>query len=112
MINKLLGYREKQKKLFYDDPKQHLGDVTTINLTFLSGGVQMNVVPNELCVGFDMRITPTTNIAEFQKMLETWTEEVNDNNLVFLRGPRVPYMIDMLYFEDYFGLSHTYFLAF
>lgn len=75
MINKLLGYREKQKKLFYDDPKQHLGDVTTINLTFLSGGVQMNVVPNELCVGFDMRITPTTNIAEFQKMLETWTEE-------------------------------------
>ena len=32
----------------------------------MSGGVQMNVVPNEFTVGFDIRITPTTNMAEFE----------------------------------------------
>ena len=43
-----------------------LGDVTTVNLTYMSGGVQMNVVPNEFTVGFDIRITPTTNMEEFE----------------------------------------------
>ena len=32
----------------------------------MAGGVQMNVVPNEFTVGFDIRITPTTNMAEFE----------------------------------------------
>ena len=47
-------------------PSNNLGDVTTVNLTYMSGGVQMNVVPNEFTVGFDIRITPTTNMAEFE----------------------------------------------
>ena len=47
-------------------PLINLGDVTTVNLTYMSGGVQMNVVPNEFTVGFDIRITPTTNMAEFE----------------------------------------------
>ena len=36
----------------------------------------MNVVPNEFTLGFDMRITPTTNLEEFEKTLLQWCKEV------------------------------------
>ena len=77
LINKVLGYRETMKKHFEANPKLTLGDVTTVNLTMMSGGVQMNVVPQEFSLGFDMRITPTTNIVEFEKMLREWCAEVS-----------------------------------
>lgn len=77
IINKLLGYRETMKKKLDDNPKLTLGDVTTVNLTMMSGGIQMNVVPQEFTLGFDMRITPTTDIMEFEKMLREWCTEVS-----------------------------------
>ena len=43
----------------------------------------MNVVPNELTIGFDIRITPSTNIVDFENQLRKWMEEVfilNDLN--------------------------------
>jgi aminoacylase len=76
LINKLLGFREAQKKLLEANSEFTLGDVTTVNLTMISGGVQMNVVPNEFTLGFDMRITPTTNLKEFEKTLNKWCKEV------------------------------------
>ena len=76
LINKLLGYREEQKKKFEADPNSTLGDVTTVNLTTMSGGVQQNVVPNEFVIGFDIRITPTTNLKQFEDMIRKWCEEV------------------------------------
>ena len=78
LINKLLGYREEQKKKFEADPNSTLGDVTTVNLTTMSGGVQQNVVPNEFVIGFDIRITPTTNLKEFESMIRKWCDEVID----------------------------------
>ncbi len=47
-----------------------------MNLTMMSGGVQMNVVPNEFKVGFDIRITPTTDMKQFEAMIMKWVEEV------------------------------------
>ena len=47
LMNKLLNFRSEQKKIYESDDKLTLGDVTTVNMTYLSGGVQMNVVPNE-----------------------------------------------------------------
>ena len=76
LINKLLNYREKERKIMESDPNMTLGEVTTINLTMMSGGVQMNVVPNEFTLGFDMRITPTTSIDDFEAQLHRWAEEV------------------------------------
>lgn len=77
LMNKVLGYRETMKKKFEADPKMTLGDVTTVNLTMMSGGIQMNVVPQEFTLGFDMRITPTTNVVNFEKMLREWCAEVS-----------------------------------
>ncbi len=35
----------------------------------------MNVVPNEFKIGFDIRVTPTTDIVEFEAMIRQWVEE-------------------------------------
>jgi len=67
MINKLLAYRAQEKARLEADPTKTLGDVTTVNLTIMEGGVQTNVVPDKFKLTFDIRITPTTNIEEFEK---------------------------------------------
>ena len=61
-----------------------LGDVTTVNLTYMSGGVQMNVVPNEFTIGFDIRITPTTKLEKFEGMIRKWIGEAGGKKLIFL----------------------------
>ena len=33
------------------------------------GGVQTNVIPDKFDLTFDIRITPTTNLEEFEKMI-------------------------------------------
>jgi len=79
LTNKLLGYREEQRKKFSADPAANLGDFTTINLTYMeggmSGGSQLNVVPNKFIIGFDMRICPTTDINKFEDQLNQWCQE-------------------------------------
>ena len=40
------------------NPDLKLGDVTSVNVTGFSGGVQFNVVPSELSMKVDIRITP------------------------------------------------------
>ena len=62
ILNEMLKYRadEKQrleKSQTTDKPLQ-LGDITTINLTKMSGGVQLNVVPDQYSLSFDCRIKP------------------------------------------------------
>ena len=66
LMNKLLDFRSEQKKIYESDDSLTLGDITTCNMTFMSGGVQMNVVPQEFVVGFDIRITPTTPLKKFE----------------------------------------------
>jgi hypothetical protein len=43
LINKLLGLREEQRAIFESDSNLRLGDVTTVNLTYMSGGVQVSL---------------------------------------------------------------------
>ena len=62
MINKMLDYRETQRQILEADPSLSLGDVNTVNLTMMSGGLQANVVPDKLVLTFDVRITPTSDL--------------------------------------------------
>lgn len=39
-----------------------LGDVTTINMTMVKGGMAYNVIPAEMDVSFDIRIPPNVNL--------------------------------------------------
>ena len=63
-------------KIYESDPELSLGDVTTVNLTQMSGGVQSNVVPNEFTLGFDCRVTLTEDLVEFEAKIRRWMEEV------------------------------------
>jgi len=52
-----------------------LGEVTTVNLTMLKGGVQHNVVPEVAQAGFDIRISPILGLKAFSRILNEWTTE-------------------------------------
>lgn len=57
-----------------------LGDVTTVNLTMIQGGVSgdggktwaLNVIPTEFTAGFDIRVSCTMPIADFTMMMDSW----------------------------------------
>lgn len=60
-----------------------LGDVITLNLTVLKAGVtvdggasySMNVVPMDAEAGFDLRLPPHVDLAEFEAKVQEWTKE-------------------------------------
>ncbi|QQP38707.1 Aminoacylase-1 [Caligus rogercresseyi] len=41
----------------------------------MSGGVQANVVPQEFTIGFDIRVTPATDLEAFNAMVHGWCKE-------------------------------------
>lgn len=86
VVNKLLAFRKEQFDTLQRGQSEcgmKLGDVTTLNLTVLKGGVthdggksySYNVVPSEAEAGFDIRIPPTVDLKEFEKQLQEWTNE-------------------------------------
>ncbi|XP_047740433.1 aminoacylase-1A isoform X2 [Hyalella azteca] len=79
MINSFLAFRNEQEQKLLQNPDLQLGDVTSVNLTMLQGGVQFNVVPAELSVGFDIRIPPTVDLTEFVGKIAAWCKEAGDD---------------------------------
>jgi aminoacylase len=77
-----LAFRAEQEALLSaasgckhgDMKKRNLGDVTTVNLNMLHSGVSqdggkthaLNVIPTEAVAGFDVRISPDTDLGEFK----------------------------------------------
>ena len=85
VINKLLEFRAEEKARLEANPGLTLGDVTTVNLTLMSGGVQVNVVPDKFVLNFDIRITPSTDIAQFEEKVRGWIREAGtDIELEFI----------------------------
>jgi len=74
VVDRFMDYRQTQKDKM-EKNNLPIGEVTTVNLTMLQGGVQYNVVPAELKVGFDMRVTPLYDLDEFDKQLHQWCRE-------------------------------------
>ncbi|XP_073973329.1 aminoacylase-1-like isoform X2 [Rhodnius prolixus] len=70
VIDHFMEYRAKEKKKLDSNPNLTIGDVTTINLTRVKGGIQNNVVPPELVVGFDCRLSADTDLKEFEKWID------------------------------------------
>ncbi|CAH1395706.1 unnamed protein product [Nezara viridula] len=67
VIDNFMDRREDEAKNYQG--VLHLGDITTINLTRLEGGLQNNVIPPELIVGFDIRIAADGNHEELEKWI-------------------------------------------
>ncbi|NXJ32114.1 ACY1 protein, partial [Ciconia maguari] len=60
------------------DSSLTLGDVTSLNLTMLEGGVSFNVVPSEMAAGFDVRIPPTVDLKAFEEQVAAWCRGAGD----------------------------------
>lgn len=68
LVSKFMEYRRnevyKLKELKYS-----YGNVTTINLTKIKGGVENNVIPASMSVVFDIRISVGTDLDEFENQV-------------------------------------------
>jgi len=65
----MLEIREEQKRKLDTNPDMEIGAATSINLTMLKGGLQVNIVPPELHAIFDIRIAPDWDLEEFRRTL-------------------------------------------
>ncbi|XP_064549735.1 aminoacylase-1-like [Drosophila montana] len=75
IVNKMMGFRASQVQALKDNTRLFFGDVTTVNLTQLTGGVQRNVVPAMLEVVFDLRIGIDVDLVAFEQQIRDWCEE-------------------------------------
>uniref|UniRef100_A0A671SSI1 N-acyl-aliphatic-L-amino acid amidohydrolase n=1 Tax=Sinocyclocheilus anshuiensis TaxID=1608454 RepID=A0A671SSI1_9TELE len=79
VINSFLEFREKEKHRLNTNECFTLGDVTTVNMTMVKGGVAYNVIPAEMDVSFDLRIPPTVNLQEFEVKIKAWCKEAGED---------------------------------
>ncbi|KAK9875951.1 hypothetical protein WA026_011052 [Henosepilachna vigintioctopunctata] len=75
LLNKVYEYRNGQKRLMGGDPSNIFGNIASINCTKIRGGVQDNVIPQEIAISFDCRIPSSYNHKEFEDMLSQWCTE-------------------------------------
>jgi aminoacylase len=87
VLNEMLKYRTDEKehleKSQTTDKPLQLGNITTVNLTKISGGVQQNVVPDQYTLWFDCRIKPD-GYQPFKQFLHDLTQRIpkqNDNEI-------------------------------
>ncbi|PVZ98905.1 hypothetical protein BB558_005087 [Smittium angustum] len=77
--NELLAYRDvEEAKLisqYGEVTQENLGEVTTVNMNIVNGGVQANVVPESFSAVFDIRVTPSQDIREFNVWLKSIAEK-------------------------------------
>ncbi|XP_063709896.1 aminoacylase-1-like [Culicoides brevitarsis] len=91
LMSKIMAFRETQVKKMKEE-NLLIGQVTTVNLTKMSGGVQTNVVPPQLTVTFDMRLALDVDHAQFEAQLKQWCEESGGGIEIFfeIKNPYVP----------------------
>lgn len=69
VIDKFFKFRKGESENLESNPKLTIGDVTTVNLTMISGGTQGNVVPPEMSAVIDCRIANDVDFDAFERMV-------------------------------------------
>ncbi|XP_058812648.1 aminoacylase-1B-like [Topomyia yanbarensis] len=75
LLDRMMDYRAMEEKKLENNPELSIGDVTMLNLTMCAGGVQCNVVPPEIMLCFDIRVSNDISIKQFDALLEKWCNE-------------------------------------
>lgn len=70
IVTKMMSMRAQEQRKLENNPDLTIGDVTTINLTRVGGGVQSNVVPPLLMVCFDVRLAIDVDQVEFENKVK------------------------------------------
>lgn len=67
IMNKFSEFRKKETKRLEDSKGAlTIGDVTTVNLTIVEGGVQSNVIPALITATYDIRLAQDHKQDEFE----------------------------------------------
>lgn len=66
VLEKVKKYRNEEEGKYESCGCTKLGNFTTVNVTMLQAGMQLNVVPAKAMAGIDVRISPKTGIQQFQ----------------------------------------------
>lgn len=61
--------RASEANKLKNNPNLTDGEVTSINLTRLNGGVQTNVIPSKISLGYDIRIALDVDIPAFENQV-------------------------------------------
>lgn len=75
ILDRFMDYRSKE--LAKISTGVAVGEVTNINLTMINGGVQINVVPAEIKVVFDIRLAVGVDQVAFENMVRV-IERISD----------------------------------
>lgn len=73
VANKILEWRTSEKNKLSQGVD--IGQVTSVNMTILNGGCQLNVVPPELFAGFDVRLAVDANYCALKDTITKWCQE-------------------------------------
>lgn len=68
LLAKLNEFRDEEMRKFMK-LKHPYGNVTTINLTIIKGGVQYNVIPSEMRATFDIRVSVNSDLDDFEQQV-------------------------------------------
>lgn len=69
LINQFMEFRDVEERKLEINSNLHIGDVTTVNLTMINGGVQNNVIPGEMSIVFDIRLAVDVDHSDFERMV-------------------------------------------
>ena len=98
-LERLLGYFNsyRNSELYKINAQNLIGHTTTINLTTVTGGVMVNVLPDIATVTFDMRVGVNNDHEQLLYMLQQWAIDCNGGDtkqavtLDFIqRFPKIP----------------------
>ncbi|KAB0792729.1 hypothetical protein PPYR_14688 [Photinus pyralis] len=79
LLNKVYEFRAQQEKRLESDSSLTIGDVMSINVTQIQGGVQPNVIPPEFTLVLDCRIPVTTDVVQWEETLQGWCKAAGEN---------------------------------
>lgn len=74
LTSKIMELRRAETKKMADK-KLFIGDVTSVNITKVHGGIQTNVIPSEYKMTVDFRLALDIDHVEFENRLKSWCEE-------------------------------------
>lgn len=84
-MEKFLEFRKTEEQRLKNTPELTIGDVTTANITTIHGGIQQNVVPPEITMTVDVRMSITIDPEQFERDVRDWCRQAgNDVQIEFI----------------------------
>lgn len=75
LMEKFLEFRNTEEQRLKNTPELTIGDVTTVNITTIHGGIQQNVVPAEVTMTVDVRMSITMDHEQFERDVRDWCRQ-------------------------------------